>query len=162
MPRLKLYLDTSAISLLFQNEAAERQAITRDFFQNVVEPRLHDISISAVVLDEIGRTVVLERRTAMLDLVARLRLPLLEIDPLDDAIRRLADLYIQLHIVPPGKRRDALHVAIATVHERDILVTWNYRHLAGVDREARIARVNVSEGFTKPLRLVTPMEVAYP
>jgi len=162
MHRLRIYLDTSVISLLFQDEAGERQEVSRDFFLNIVSPRIHDVFISAVVLEEISRTPDLKRREAMVNIVRAYQLPLLAFDPADDVLLRLASLYIELGIIPSNKRRDALHVAVATIHEMDMLATWNYRHLAGVDREARIALANVSSGFTKPLRLITPLEVAYP
>lgn len=162
MHRLKLYLDTSAISLLFQDHGSERHEVTCDFFRNIVEGGVHDVFISSVVLDELNRTPDEERRLEMLKAVRRLGLTLLEFDLEDDAIYRLAELYSELRIVPVSKREDALHLAIATIHEMDMLVTWNYRHLAGIEREARVARANVSEGFTKPLRLITPLEVAYP
>ena len=52
-----------------------------------------------------------------------------------------------------------LHVAICTVNEVDVLVSWNFRHLANVHRERRIAMVNESWGYVYPLRIASPPEV---
>jgi predicted nucleic acid-binding protein len=50
---------------------------------------------------------------------------------------------------------DALHVAIASFHKIDYLVTWNFGHLANVRRQARIRLFNTAAGFYVPM-IVTP------
>lgn len=64
--------------------------------------------------------------------------------------------------VVPGSRsqwEDALHVAVATVLAFDLLLSWNFRHMANVERQEKINRVNCACGYEKQLLLVTPMEV---
>jgi len=77
----------------------------------------------------------------------------------DPGIERLADLYLARGIIPAIKREDALHVAHATIHGLDILLSWNFKHLANVRREALIASVNQQEGHWHTLRLLSPLEV---
>jgi hypothetical protein len=77
----------------------------------------------------------------------------------DSEIGRLADLYLVRGVIPAKKREDALHVACATVRGLDILLSWNFKHLANVRREALIAVINQEEGYTHPLRLLSPLEV---
>lgn len=156
MRRLKLYLDTSAISLLFQDSSPERQEVTRLFFSAVVEPCIHDVSISTVVVDEISAAPDVRQRRAMLDLVKHLGLPVISLEQQDPIVYRLVAGYFKDRVIPPAKEEDALHVVLATRFEFDMLVTWNYCHLASVERESRIAKVNLAEGFTKPLRLNNP------
>ena len=43
--------------------------------------------------------------------------------------------------------------------EMDILLSWNFKHLANVRREARVATVNQEEDYWHPLRLLSPLEV---
>lgn len=86
---------------------------------------------------------------------------ILDIEPEMKEIKRLAQFYIKHGIFPERKLEDALHVAIATVNQMDILLSWNYRHLANVNKERKIHIVNFQEGYAKPFRLITPMEVAY-
>jgi hypothetical protein len=50
-------------------------------------------------------------------------------------------------VIPPSKPNDSLHVAYATVHELDFLLSWNFQHLANVRREARILAINLKEGY---------------
>lgn len=77
----------------------------------------------------------------------------------DSEIERLADLYLARGVIPVRKREDALHVAYATVHRLDILLSWNFKHLANVRREALIAGINQQEGYVYTLRLLSPLEV---
>ena len=52
-----------------------------------------------------------------------------------------------------------MHVAYATVCKMDILLSWNFKHLANVNKEARILAVNDGEGYNHSLRLLSPLEV---
>ena len=72
---------------------------------------------------------------------------------------QLADRYIEAEIVSNRRRNDALHVAIATVEDMDVLVSWNYRHLANVHRADRFNAVNALHGFHRTLAIHTPLEV---
>jgi hypothetical protein len=74
-------------------------------------------------------------------------------------VERLAELYMAAQIIPASKRDDAFHVAYATVFELDILVSWNFKHLANVRRETLFLAVNESEGYRHPLRLMPPIGV---
>jgi hypothetical protein len=64
-----------------------------------------------------------------------------------------------LGVIPAAKLADRLYVAIATVAEIDMLVSWNYRHLVNVRRREKVNAANLFAGYTKPLEIVTPPEV---
>jgi hypothetical protein len=71
----------------------------------------------------------------------------------------LADAYARHGAIPPGKRADAVHAAVATVHEMDALVSWNYRHMVNYARRQKINAVNQMMGYNKRIEIVTPPEV---
>lgn len=48
---------------------------------------------------------------------------------------------------------------MTTVSEMDALASWNFRHLANIEKERRILVVNQMNGYYYPLRLATPLEV---
>jgi predicted nucleic acid-binding protein len=160
VPKPRIYLDTSVISHLFHEDAPESQAATVELFENAIAPRVYDVFISGLVVDELRRTNDAERRKALLDVIPRYGLTLLPEGT--EEIDRLAQCYMDHGIIPADKIEDALHVAYATVFEMDILVTWNYRHLAKVKTATLIALVNSAEGYARPLRLLTPLEVLAP
>ena len=55
---------------------------------------------------------------------------------------------------------DARHVAIATVEQVGLIVSWNFKHLANYRRETRFNAVNLLQGY-RPVRILSPMELSY-
>ena len=83
----------------------------------------------------------------------------IDIEPIKEEIEQLAYVYIQKGIIPENKLEDALHIAITTIEEMDILLSWNFRHLVNVNKEMKIHAINLLERYTKEFRMITPMEV---
>ena len=70
----------------------------------------------------------------------------------------LADAYQQHGILTPKFYADGMHIALATIAEVDLLVSWNFRHVA-VDEVRLFTAVNLERGY-KPLAIYSPREVA--
>jgi hypothetical protein len=70
----------------------------------------------------------------------------------------LADTYCERGIVSEQYRNDVLHIAIATVGETDILVSWNFRHIVRYDRIRRFNGVSIELGY-RPVDIRSPREV---
>ena len=62
-------------------------------------------------------------------------------------------------IIPEKKIEDALHIAYVTFYEIDILLSWNFRHLANIKKEHKILIENMKMGYNYPVRLLSPLEV---
>ena len=154
--KLRVYLDTSVVNFLFAEDAPEKQGITLDFFENTVATGKIEACISDAVTEEITRTPDEDRKELLLSVLKEYAFTLLY---LDEESERPGELYVRKGVVPERKIEDAYHLAIATVNELDVLVSWNFRHLANVTKERRVAGVNLEEGYLHPLRLTTPMEV---
>jgi hypothetical protein len=60
--------------------------------------------------------------------------------------------------MPAGPAGDALHLAIASYHKCDFLVTWNCRHLANAKKFGHLRKINTLLGLFIPA-LVTPLEL---
>ena len=67
----------------------------------------------------------------------------------------VARRYIQENLVPADIRGDALHLAVACVHEMDFLLTWNIRHLANPNKTGHLTVINRRLGLLTP-QIVTP------
>jgi len=81
------------------------------------------------------------------------KLELLEgIDQLEinRAIQEIVDVYIENFLMPKNHLGDALHLAIASFHKTDFLLTWNCTHLANANKRAHIRRIN------ERLKIFTP------
>ena len=74
-------------------------------------------------------------------------------------IDELADLYITNSVIPEKKRFDALHIACSVIHHIDYLVSWNYKHLANINRERKIISVNLANNYLNAIRIITPLEL---
>jgi predicted nucleic acid-binding protein len=72
----------------------------------------------------------------------------------------LAEEYLKAAVVTQKYADDALHVAICTIHRIPYLVSWNFRHLVNVRREAGFNAVNLLQGY-RSLRIVNPKELIY-
>ena len=54
---------------------------------------------------------------------------------------------------------DGLHIALASVVEADLLVSWNFRHIVHFDKIRLFNSVNLEQSY-KPLQIYSPREVA--
>jgi predicted nucleic acid-binding protein len=134
--RSTVYLDTSAINFLFADDSPEKQAITADFFENFIRPGIYETWVSDYVLQEINQTPAEVQRHRLLDVIDEYPIDVLVIES-EEEVDLLADSYLRAGVIPPKKLLDALHVATCTVHRIDYLVSWNYKHLANVNREQK-------------------------
>ena len=158
MIKSTIYLDTSVINFLFADDAPEKKEITVDFFENFVRLGVYDTYITEYVIAEINQTNNEEERTRLLKVVEDYPIEILPIDKLQE-VGLLAQNYLDNGIIPPKKLFDALHVAFCVVSKIDYLVSWNFKHLANINRERRILAKNYELGYIHPLRIITPTEL---
>lgn len=158
---IKVYLDTSVINFLYAEDAPEKKEITLEFFDMYVKEGIYIVFISPIVIDEINRTNDEDKRNKLLGVVKTYNINVIDITEEKTEIAKLSSLYIEQSAIPKDKLEDAMHIAIATINEMDILLSWNYKHLANINKERIISAINLLAGYTKPLKMVTPMEVVY-
>lgn len=70
----------------------------------------------------------------------------------------LAREIVGASVIPAKVLEDAIHVATATVHGIDYLVTWNCRHIANAEIELRLLRLCQGLGYKVPI-LCTPEQL---
>jgi len=92
-------------------------------------------------------------RDAALDLA--LTIPLLPAAP---QIAGIVQAYVRHKVMPEDPTGDALHLAFASFHAGDFLVTWNCRHLANANKFGHIRDINRRLGLASP-DLITPLEL---
>ena len=73
----------------------------------------------------------------------------------------LSEAFLRKNVVPAARPEDARHVAMAIVHNLDVLTSWNFRHIVNIRREERFNAVAVLEGYHHHLRIVSPKELIY-
>jgi predicted nucleic acid-binding protein len=142
-----LYLETSVIGAYLDNGEPFRRDLTIRWWEHEMPD--YRAVVSPLVERELER-VAEPHRSSYLNLIASL-----EQAELTEEATILAEGYVSRGIFHRKYIADALHVAIASVHKVDYLVTWNFGHLANVRRQARIRLFNTAAGFYVPM-IVTP------
>lgn len=64
------------------------------------------------------------------------------------------------NVLPQKSVFDAYHIAFASVNELDFIVSWNLKHIANVQRQEKVQAINILNGYTKSIQMITPMEVS--
>ncbi len=77
---------------------------------------------------------------------------------IDRAVAEIGEAYTKQLLMPADPFGDALHLALASYHRCDFLVTWNCQHLANAKKFGNIRRLNGMLGLFVS-ELVTPMEL---
>ena len=72
--------------------------------------------------------------------------------------RELQNAYIEAGILTPNSATDAGHVATATVHRVDAIVSWNFKHIVQLEKMKLYNQVNLKNGYGF-LEIVSPKEV---
>ena len=150
----RIYVETSIPSFYYEVRA-EPDMIARRQWTNQWWTRARDrdeLVTSEAVLNELGRGGH-PRREECLALMGGLSLL-----PIDDAIAETIEAYLSHRLMPRDPLGDALHLALASHHRCDFLVTWNCQHLANANKFDHIRRVNGILGLFVPA-LVTPLEL---
>jgi predicted nucleic acid-binding protein len=160
MAKLRIYLDTSIISFLYADDSPEKKEITKEFFDKFLSE--YDVYISRFVILELQNTTNDKLRKKLLSVIKKYNLNILEIDEeKQDLVYEFTKIYIDEGIIPEKKLDDAIHIAIATIFDMDILLSWNFRHLANIKKQIDVNRVNSNNGYRKELFIINPMEVIY-
>ena len=142
-----LYLETSVVGAYLDNGQPFRRDLTIRWWE-------HELSeyrpFSSVLVQRELEMIAEPRRTSYLKLIK----PLEKLD-LTEEVAILAEGYISRGIFHRKYIADALHVALASYHKIDYLVTWNFGHIANVRKQARMRLFNTAAGFFAPV-IVTP------
>ena len=150
----KAYIETTVISYLTALPSrdlvlAAHQQVTRDWWSS---RRAFELYVSQFVLDEAsaGDAGAAARRVEALHDLGIL-------DLTREATLLAAEL-IRAGGLPVTAKIDALHIAVASVHGMDYLVSWNCTHIANATMRGRIEAICRGAGFEPPV-ICTPIEL---
>ena len=82
----------------------------------------------------------------------------LEIVSINDEAINLARAYIDERVVGETSFDDCIHIALATIHKVDILVSWNFKHIVNIYRIRGYNSVNLSCGY-QTLEIRSPKDI---
>jgi hypothetical protein len=150
----RVYIETTIVSYLTSKPSrdlivAAHQAVTREWWEEQREQ--YELCTSELVLAEAARG---DFASAGQRLQILSGMPLI---PTTDKVTALARSLVKRGLLPEQASADAMHLALATVDDTDILLTWNCRHLANPIIIGQIGRFVRTMGYELPT-VCTPDE----
>ncbi|MGQ9650403.1 MAG: type II toxin-antitoxin system VapC family toxin [Phycisphaerae bacterium] len=145
---VRVYAGTSIYGGVFDDEFAKP---SRAFFDRAREGYFR-LVVSALVEDELTEAPVEVR-----DWFTRFRAGADSVAVTGEAVA-LRQAYLDAGIVAPKFTNDALHVALATVAECGIIVSWNFRHIVHYQKVPLYNAVNALKRYAA-LDIRSPLEV---
>jgi len=148
----RIYIETSVFSAYFDDREYVVSKYQREQTRRWWVGSIHyNLFTSVTVLEELKNGVFGWKADAIgLCLVV----PFLTIP---HRARELAAAYTRNMLMPGGESRDAIHLAIASIHQMDFVLTWNCRHLANPNKVAGLKLVNEEFGLSVPGLVIPPM-----
>jgi predicted nucleic acid-binding protein len=147
----RIYLDTSVIGGYYDSEFEED---TRILFEKIKLEQFH------VVLSDITEGELQEAPEMIRNLFIELSAGLATKIELTEEAVQLADTYLAEKVVGKTSRVDCFHIALATIHQVDILVSWNFKHIVNVQRIRGYNAVNMKLGYPT-IDIRSPKEIIY-
>lgn len=138
-------------SAYYDERKPERQKITQVWWEGLKEK--YEVYISEIVEAEINANPDLELKTKIYNLVKDFRV--LEVTP---EVRNLAEEYIKNELFSEENFRDALHIAVATINNMDVLVSWNFNHIVNYETKRKVKAVNLLKGY-RDIDIESPVEM---
>ena len=144
----RLYLDTSVFGGYFDVEFAE---FTVPLFERIKNEDFI-VLFSTVTQEELENAPLNVK-----ELVQGLKVKSTDFLEITDESVDLATEYIAGKVVGKTSLADCLHIALATIHRADYLISWNFKHIVNVDRIRGYNSINIKNGY-KQLEIRSPRD----
>jgi len=145
----RFYFDTSVLGGVFDTEFEEHSTILME------KVKLGQVRI---VISNVTEREILKARKEIRDFYTAMPKEFIEFIELSPDAIRLAETYIKEKVVGDSHIEDCLHIAMATIHNVDILVSWNFKHIVNIYRIRGYNSVNLKLGY-KTLEIRSPKEI---
>ena len=130
---MKLYLETTVFNY-YINTDRDGHHDTVQLFDEIRQGK-YDAYTSEYVVIELQQASE-PKRTKMLDLINEFGIKVI---PFNEKAEQLSDLYVTNNVIPERFRFDSTHIAVASVHGLDYVISYNFRHI----NRAKIGRAHV-------------------
>ena len=153
MRKQKVYIETTLFNYYYDDDRGFAHESTIKLFNDIAAGK-YEAFTSTYVTDELENAKE-AKRDKMMDLISEYNIAVLA--PSDEAVR-IADLYITENIIPQKYKTDALHIAIATVNDLDMIISMNFQHI--VKRKTKIGTANINAlNSYRAVEICPPMEI---
>jgi len=144
--KISLYLDTSVIGGYFDDIFMQDTQLLFEKIKNG--------EYSAFISD-MTKKELLKSPDKVRNLLNSIEYQSIEITP---ECEDLAEEYIKENVVGATSRDDCTHIAVATVNNIDVLVSWNFKHIVNFKRIRGYNSINTKNGY-RNLEIRSPKEM---
>ena len=148
--KLKIYLDTSVISYLDQDNHPEKKKDTQ-LLWDLLRNDVYDVYISDIVVREIGQCEE-KKRHVLFDYLKQINFTLVQTN--NDTIQ-LAEKIIDFGVLKEKSYDDCQHIATAILANCDIITSWNFKHIVNVKTIQGVKIITTLEHY-KDLLILSP------
>lgn len=145
----RVYIDTSVVGGQFDKEFSSD---TIPFFDAVVEGKFF------IIVSDLLEVELLRAPQQVKDFLMTLPIRQIANIRLTSEAAQLADRYIAAKVVGHSSRADCQHIAMATLTNADVLVSWNFKHIVNLDKIRGYNCINYKFGY-KMIEIRTPKEI---
>jgi len=138
--RLNIYLDTSVISHLQQEDVPEKMCETLELWEQFRERKDVQIMISTLVFTELYKCNK-QKLSFLLNKLAQLDYK--EI-PITDSVRELANFYLDNNVLRKKSIDDLTHIAAATLNDCRYIISWNFKHFVNPKTINAVNAINLT------------------
>jgi len=149
----KIYLETTMFNYYFEPDRDAYKSTIALF--KAIKDGKYQAYTSFYVLKELNDAEE-DRRNKMLGLIKEYNVEVF--DENKEAVN-LARVYIENGIIPKGSLYDALHIAVATINEIDLILSLNFQHINRVKTKTGTLAINKLYGYNKEIMICSPQEV---
>jgi rRNA-processing protein FCF1 len=135
MKSLKMYLETTVFNFIFAEDSPDKKQDVIKLFEEIKQGKYIPYT-SDYVLQELLKAEE-PKRTKMVNLL---------------------DQYVTENIIPIKYRMDGIHIAMATINNLDIIVSYNFHHIVKLKTIIGTESINLREGY-KRIGIYSPTEV---
>ncbi|MDX1919426.1 MAG: PIN domain-containing protein [Candidatus Caenarcaniphilales bacterium] len=146
-----VYIDTSVIGGCFDPEF--QQESTKLF--DLIDKAIISGYCSKITLNEIENFLNLDKQKHLLKLAEKLK-----VLPLNQEAIELSAEYLREGILSPKSLSDAQHIAIASVNNLDVIVSWNFKHIVNFRKIPQFNLINLKLGY-RQIEIRSPQEIIY-
>lgn len=150
MEKLKVYLDTSVVSYLYQEDAPEKMQDTLVLWE-LFKKGIYEVYVSDIVFREIDRCNE-EKLNILLDYLNQIEYNEVETD---SSTIKLAEKFIDFGILKEKSFDDCQHIAAAIIAGCDVIISWNFKHIVNVKTVKGVKVITTLEGY-KDLLIYPP------
>ena len=148
--KLKVYLDTSVVSYLQQEDAPNRMAETLKLWKKFMTG-CYDIFLSSMTTLEVNRC----NASKLSFLNNKLREINYNEIKIGNNELNLAREIVSTGILTEKSFDDCQHIAAAVLSECDIIVSWNFKHLVNIKTIQGVRKITQLKGY-KDIEIMNP------